>query len=137
MSDSLFVVGFCPSCETGPLGVRICGACGRPHVLCEECDALWLSRDTTQPAIFPQQPDVPCSACGFSLQQGPSHWASWQELVQLNWQPSVVAQGTVWSAETTGARRETDLPVAHDERDGTERAGGCLGDESTSGGSNP
>jgi hypothetical protein len=91
MSDKLFVVGICPSCGTGPLGVRLCGACGKPHVLCQECDAMWLTRDTTRPAIFPRQPDIPCAACGHSLRDASARWAGWQELVRLDWAPADAA----------------------------------------------
>ena len=86
MTDNrLFLVGYCPSCGTGPLGVRLCGQCGRAHVLCDECDAMWLSRDTSVPAIFPSQPDIPCHHCQHSLRDQASHWATLDELVKLAW----------------------------------------------------
>jgi len=93
MKSTLYVVGYCPSCGTGPLGVRICGACGRPAVLCEECDALWPSTDTTGCPVFPRQPDVPCPDCGGSLVDRPSHWARFFELESLGWQDRIIDVG--------------------------------------------
>jgi hypothetical protein len=82
---SLFCVGKSPSCGTGRLGVRRCGKCGRPHVLCDECDGRWLTRDTTQPPTFSCQPDVPCVQCEQSLRDSSARWATWQELIELAW----------------------------------------------------
>ncbi|MCA9149877.1 MAG: hypothetical protein KDA92_11280 [Planctomycetales bacterium] len=93
MNSTLYVVGYCPSCGTGPLGVRICGGCGRPNVLCEECDALWLTPDVTGRPVFPRQPDLPCPACETSLLAPGAHWASFFELEALGWEQRIIDVG--------------------------------------------
>jgi hypothetical protein len=85
MAEGFFCVGECPCCETGPLGVRRCSACGRPHVLCRACRATWSSRDTAQPAVSAARSDSPCVQCGQSLWDTATSWATWQELIELDW----------------------------------------------------
>ena len=89
MASVLYVVGDCSSCETGPLGVRICGGCGTPYLLCDECDALWDGIDLSQPPRFVAQPDLPCPSCGQSLGRKPGHWASFAEIEAAGWQTSI------------------------------------------------
>ncbi len=111
MSERFFVVGYCPSCGTGPLGVRCCGTCGQSHVLCAECDAMWLTRDTTQPPIFPQQPEVPCRRCGHSLRDPAAQWARWQELASLNWGGSAMPPAQSQTADETLSTGPTAAPA--------------------------
>lgn len=113
--ERFFVVGFCPSCGTGLLGIRICGHCERPHVLCDECDAIWLDRDTTAAPLFPQQPEIPCAACGQSLRNGASRWATLPELVELTWHGNLF--DTDSPASTPRANTDsTDDPLAENDR---------------------
>ena len=85
MAETYFRVGECPRCKIGGLGVRCCSACGRPHVVCDQCRALWSTRDTTQPPASVARSDASCVQCGQSLLDGITSWATWQELIELDW----------------------------------------------------
>lgn len=82
----LYVIAFCPVCETGPVAVRICGGCGEPLALCEECDSLWTTADVSMSPMFVKDPLLPCPYCTTSLWRPPSHWANFAELEQVGWQ---------------------------------------------------
>jgi len=74
--------------------------------MCEECDAIWLDRDTTVPPLFPRQPDIPCVECGHSLRSEESHWANLPELLRLTWPNKPVhpaeASGGIDGAKESG-----------------------------------
>lgn len=123
MNTILYVMGYCPKCGTGPLGVRCCGECGAAWVMCEECDALWEEPQCLQPAQYPEQPDAPCPRCRFSLWQSPSHWATYDDLERLGWQQQIVAQGTALGSEMPDRRREEESPWALPGIDFEERSG--------------
>lgn len=94
MQTILYVVGYCPSCDTGPLGVRVCGGCGTAWVQCDECDAVFADPKAEPPARFLEQPEMPCPQCGTSLWEPPSHWASYDEMEQFGWLDQIIAQGS-------------------------------------------
>lgn len=85
----MYYTGICPACEQGTLGLRICSSQQDLVILCDECDALWLSPDTSTPPLFPDQPELPCPACEGNLMDPPAHWASLGELFQRGWLPAV------------------------------------------------
>lgn len=85
----MYYTGICPACEQGTLGLRICSSQQDLVILCDECDALWLSPDTSAPPLFPDQPELPCPACEGNLMDPPAHWASLGELFQRGWLPAV------------------------------------------------
>jgi hypothetical protein len=89
----MYYIGFCPVCEQGALGIRVCSGLGHGVVLCDECDAMWLSLDLTRPAVFLSAAGLTCLHCGGSLDEPPAHWATWDELERLGWQTSVQGQG--------------------------------------------
>jgi len=125
MGNIFYCVGYCPVCETGPLGARICGACGRAWVQCDECEALWADPDRgqvprardsaatdTAATEFGADGLLPCPACGRSLWDAPSHWASLDELERLGWQERVVAQGAALPESTRNAEEQEQTPWA-------------------------
>ncbi|WP_339730169.1 hypothetical protein [uncultured Gimesia sp.] len=83
--DLMYYVETCPFCEQGNLGVRICSLAGDVVILCDECDALWLSTEISDPPAFPEQPDLPCPCCQGNLTDAPAHWASFGEIYQKGW----------------------------------------------------
>jgi hypothetical protein len=98
----LYVIAFCPVCETGPVGVRICGRCGAAVAVCEECDAVWLTPDVKACPRFDDDPDLPCPHCSFGLWDPPSHWANFAELESHGWQRHIREVGRAWGDETIG-----------------------------------
>lgn len=79
----MYYVGLCPLCKEGLLGIRICGAL--PLVLCDECDALWLSPpDVDEPPLI-LRADPDCPECGRSVWEEPAHWADRQEVENAGW----------------------------------------------------
>jgi hypothetical protein len=85
----MFYVGFCPVCEGGAVGIRICGSVKHAIFLCDECDALWTKPDLEDDAAFPEQPHLPCPHCGTSLWEQPAHWASREDVATFGLQESV------------------------------------------------
>ncbi|QDT30430.1 hypothetical protein Enr10x_57960 [Gimesia panareensis] len=81
----MYYIGFCPSCEQGTLGIRICSSLQDLVILCDECDALWLTPETSVSPHFPQQPALPCPACEGNLTAPPAHWAELGELFERGW----------------------------------------------------
>ena len=110
MAESMFFVGFCSSCGTGPLGIRICGACQRPVVLCDECDAIWLEPTVSGAPRFFEQPELPCPDCGGSLLSQTSHWATRAELAGSDWWPHVVGEGAPFESQRP-TEQEYDPPA--------------------------
>ncbi|MFC1757856.1 hypothetical protein ACFL2H_03690 [Planctomycetota bacterium] len=97
-------LGICSSCKTGPLLVRMCGGCGLPCVLCDECDAMWGGPDVDVPPDFPDQPDVPCPHCGSSLWSEESSWAGVEQLKEIGWDGAIVVE----DAQAVEQIEETD-----------------------------
>jgi hypothetical protein len=81
----MYYVGICPFCEQGSLGIRICSKEHDAVILCDECDALWLSVDFTEKPLFPVEPDLPCPCCPGNLTDSPAHWAGFGEIYQSGW----------------------------------------------------
>lgn len=92
-SPSMFYVGICRLCGTGPLGLRRCGDCGRVVVLCDECDAVWTGADLEVPPRVTDDPDLPCPHCKATLVGGGSSWASRQEIDDEPWLAKAVSTG--------------------------------------------
>lgn len=101
MRSVYYVVGFCPSCGTGPVGIRRCGGCHQLFALCDECDAIWSSPRLETKPRFLEQPDLPCPNCATPLASKPSHWAGFREIEPAGWQQHVitVARPFGWGAE--------------------------------------
>ncbi|QDU06331.1 hypothetical protein V6x_60830 [Gimesia chilikensis] len=81
----MYYIGICPACEQGALGLRICSSQLDLVILCDECDALWISSDTSVSPVFPEQPDLPCPSCKGNLSVPPAHWAGLGEIYERGW----------------------------------------------------
>ena len=101
MSDLFYHLGTCPFCDQGLLGVRTCGNCLASFVICDECEAVWETPDTSEPASLLELPDIPCPHCESSLVADPSRWATLDEIEQLDWQDHI--QGEYSSLESDAA----------------------------------
>jgi len=81
----MYYVGTCPFCEQGSLGIRICSKAGDAVILCDECDALWLSPELKGKPAFLEEPDLPCPYCPGNLTESPACWASMGEIIERGW----------------------------------------------------
>lgn len=97
--ETLYYVGFCKRCGTGPLGVRICGPCGRPWIVCDECDAVWDNPSCDGEPLTLAEPELPCPACQASLMAPTSRWASEEDLDRVGWHEYVVGKGTAFGTD--------------------------------------
>lgn len=93
--ETMFSIGCCRLCETGPLGLRKCGACEKIVVLCDECDAVWTTTDTAAAPVVLGNEDVPCPLCEASLFGQASAWASREEVEATDWLASAIDSGRV------------------------------------------
>ena len=91
--QTMFYVGFCSICETGPLGLRSCGQCGNIALLCDECDAVWEDADLAVVPQYAESGELPCRECGASLIESPSHWATAEQIQQTDWLQQAIKNG--------------------------------------------
>jgi hypothetical protein len=97
-------IGFCPICGGGLCGVRLCGvnpesaddrlaklANDASHglVICDECEATWLSPDLDTAHQYPDVEDARCPICGERLWGKASRWADWRDVQSLGWEFAV------------------------------------------------
>jgi hypothetical protein len=83
-------VGSCPKCKQGLLGLRVCGGADRHLVIvCDECDAVWTTPDTSRRATYPEQPELPCPKCGASLREKPARWATLRDIRRAGWEDKI------------------------------------------------
>ncbi len=89
-NSRMYYIDECSLCGTGPLGLRYCGKCKEIAILCEECEAIWITPDTKAPPLLSQNPTKTlCPKCKTgSLLSNTSHWATLREI-----------QGTPWLVE--------------------------------------
>ena len=76
--------GVCEACGQGAKRLRACASERHFLILCDECDAVWITLEDDKPTYL-KQPDLPCPACDASLVQPPSRWATLDEIRQLGW----------------------------------------------------
>ena len=88
----MYYVGFCRICGTGPLGLRECGGCGAVVVLCDECDAVWVSADFSVKPRFADEGALPCPHCDASLIETPSRWATKKTIQATPWLRQALAK---------------------------------------------
>ncbi len=98
-------ISFCPVCGAGLCSVRVCHGpldrrlpdddplsdppppAHRDHglVVCDECEAIWLTPNTESAHQYPDPEDARCPICQLSLWGPSSHWASMAEIESLGW----------------------------------------------------
>ncbi|MDG2381458.1 MAG: hypothetical protein P8N76_07280 [Pirellulaceae bacterium] len=101
--EILYYVGFCSRCGTGPLGIRICGGCQRPWIVCDECDAVWAAPDCRGEPMTLSDLQLPCPDCQASLRHLPSRWAKAEDLARIGWKGDVVGKGESLTGNSSGA----------------------------------
>ena len=89
---TMYYVGFCRVCGAGPLGVRACGGCASLVVVCDECDAVWVDEDLSEPPAVTGSETLPCPHCEASLYDSPSHWATCEEVDACEWLTQAIDQ---------------------------------------------
>ena len=92
---TMYSIGECEICGTGPLGIRVCGRCGEVVILCDECDAIWIDGQISGKPVFFEDPDLPCPGCSDSLWEPPAHWASLEEIEATEWLAAAVRNGQI------------------------------------------
>ncbi len=93
--QTMYYVGFCRVCKTGPLGLRRCGQCGNVVLLCDECDATWNDADLAAPPQYAKDGELPCPKCEASLVESPSHWATAEQLQEADWLQEAINNGSL------------------------------------------
>ncbi|MCA9241918.1 MAG: hypothetical protein KDA37_17025 [Planctomycetales bacterium] len=91
--ETLLYVGLCPVCETGPLGVRRCGACGNLSLLCDECDGVWPDAALDQPPLPVEDAQLSCPHCGADLASTEATWATREEVLRSDWLARAISNG--------------------------------------------
>jgi len=91
----MYYLGFCRICSTGPLGLRRCGECGNVVVLCDECDAIWISADLKDKPHLAQAGELPCPECKASLVDAPSRWATKTQIEATDWLQQAIENGEI------------------------------------------
>lgn len=92
---SMYYIGICRICETGPLGLRQCGSCESIVVLCDECDAVWSDANLAASPQLSDEPELPCPHCKDSLVAPSSSWASREAIQSTAWLTEALEQGRV------------------------------------------
>lgn len=91
----MITVGTCRICETGPLGLRLCGGCQSVLILCNECDAAWIdSHCDTKPA-YADEESMPCPHCEKSLWDEQASWLNREEIDSVSWITDAIKEGTL------------------------------------------
>ncbi|MCP4190825.1 MAG: hypothetical protein GY768_09375 [Planctomycetaceae bacterium] len=106
--EILYYVGFCSCCGTGPLGIRICGGCQRPWIVCDECDAVWATPDCDGQPMTPSDLQLPCPTCQTSLRKLPSRWAKAEDLARIGWESDVVGKGSPLATDPVETETDSD-----------------------------
>jgi hypothetical protein len=91
----MYYVDQCPICEAGLRGFRTCPQ-GHVVVLCDECEAVWISPYGNGP-LFSAPPATHCPQCGSDLFDSHAHWSDTQEIGAAGWQDSVAG---AWERDT-------------------------------------
>lgn len=85
-------IDYCPICGGGLCGIRICGIdTNAPHglVVCDECEAIWLSPSITAPHQYPDSSNAACPICLAPLWGDQSRWATYEDCVVLGWEHAI------------------------------------------------
>jgi hypothetical protein len=90
----LHIEQFCPICEYGSMGFLRCSDNETIVLLCDECDAIWLSpkKVSANQALFPTSPEflVPSLQC--SIKEPPSRWATQEEVANKGWSSFIAGE---------------------------------------------
>lgn len=89
----MLTVGTCRICESGPLGLRLCGACNKIVILCKECDAAWVDSQLEMKPVYADEESMPCPHCQESLWDEQATWASEEEIGKVSWIAEAIKSG--------------------------------------------
>ena len=95
IQNQMYYVGFCRVCKTGPLGLRVCGACEAIAIMCDECDSAWGAPDFSAAPTTARGEALPCPTCGESLHDASAHWARRSEIAARAWLQTAIDGGTL------------------------------------------
>ena len=96
-------IDFCPICGGGLCGVRICGVppnekktfaklendAAHGLIVCDECEAIWLSPDVTTDYQYADSEDARCPICLASLWSETSRWADQADIDLIGWSAAI------------------------------------------------
>jgi uncharacterized protein YbaR (Trm112 family) len=109
--------GACPVCEAGLRRVRACYGDSRtaaaPHgyVICDECEALWLTPDPQSPRFYPDTEQPACPVCQGPLFGSQAHYATVEEVRQLGWQTKCRIESSSAGGETSDLLEPEDVAI--------------------------
>lgn len=77
----------CPLCMTGAVGFRRCAPDAGIVLMCDECNAVWLSPEgiSTESALYPQGPDFVVPTLNCSIRRPLSDWADRDDVARVGW----------------------------------------------------
>jgi hypothetical protein len=103
----LYIAKRCSVCETGNIGFRRCSDEKALVLMCDECDALWLSPTTVGPehALYARPPDFKVPGMGCAIAGGQAGWASRDEVSRQGWIESVAGEGNAMDEAQAAAHQ--------------------------------
>ena len=110
--------GNCPVCQCGLRRIRVSETADgelRGYVLCDECEAIWLTPDATSDYRFPRAEKPECPVSGGPLYGPQSRWATVSDVQALGWLDQVTIDTGIEPKIETGI---TSALLAPDDKAG-------------------
>ncbi len=86
-----FVKDSCPVCRTGMLGIRRCADGKTLVVMCEECEAVWVSPEliSISNALDAAPPTFEVTEIRIAIASGAAGWSNHEEIVAKGWEKHI------------------------------------------------
>lgn len=90
--------GNCPVCQCGLRRIRVCETPDgdlRGYVMCDECEAIWLTPDELSSYRFPRDEKPECPVSDLPLYGPQSRWATVSDVEHLGWLDQVTVDSGI------------------------------------------